>query len=222
MRVAAVGGSAGESNFDPWSSGPSLATLLIVLGRCTAPGVPVEGETNYPATGPSATPSDLTMVDCSQVSGAVGGTLTGLAAMLGTFRAVHGPQSTTSPSEFGATMADGPNAGLPILTARCNTDGLVVSVDQNLAKEETTKTVKASDLPESGLLPADATLVSDRPLPLCEVLTYRSATIAAQTMAHDPYGSFIVELVAGKDNPDLAHIGSLALAYPLGSARHHA
>jgi len=173
-------------------------------GGSAAPATP----TGSIASTAAATPNDLNSVNCPGTGGADGGTLTGLGATLGEFRKAHGPQDSAASAEFGATIRGAGNDGLHEFSARCSTLGIVVSVNQYLAKVASASAVKKA-LNGYGILPADAKLVSDTtPMP-CEILMFKSASLAASANIQDPDGTFLVELQGSVEIPDLKHVDSL-------------
>lgn len=194
----------------------AIVALLLVAGcggtQFTAPPTALHSDFGSSSIvgGPAQpTPDDLTSVDCPGGGGPTGGALSGLGATLGAFTAAHGPQDPQYPAQFGPTISGGVNDLLPTFTARCSSGGTIVSVAQNLAVEAPAVAVKA-DLAGYGIMPPDATLVSDSTPTPCEILMYHSAAIAAVDDASDPAGTFLVELIPGSDAPgDLSRVGSL-------------
>ncbi len=190
-----------------------LALLVLVVTACGDGAV--ELTTQPPATSSGATnallqtPNDLASVNCPLAGPPSGGSLIGLAATLDVFAASHGPQDPKHLADFGGTISGGPNAGVSVFTARCSPGGTIVSVDQTLSAAMTAKTVKAA-LKGYGILPADATLVSDTVPTPCEILIYHSAAIAAIADASDPAGTFLVELTPSNEAPgDLNKVDGL-------------
>lgn len=184
----------GPAMREPLLPGFSTVVIVVVLavstGGCGGP--PSASDNAIPANTPGATPDDAASVNCPANGGPSSGTLTGLGATIGQFRQAH-PQDPQYSSQFGATITGGANAGLPELTARCSTGGVIVSVHQNLSGVMSDAQVKAS-LVSLGIAPADAALQSVKTLSTCEIFFYQSASIGSDPGANDTAGTFLVEL----------------------------
>jgi len=168
--------------------------ILITLAACSEGGTSGTPGNGTPANTLGATPNDLASVNCPGRGGPTIGTLTGLGATIGQFRNAH-PQDAKYTSQFGATIAAGPNIGLPELSARCSAEGVIVSVDQHLDGSMSDSQVQASII-SLGIAPSDAQFQSERPPGTCEILYYSSASIAADPGANDTAGTFLVELTS--------------------------
>jgi len=182
------------------------ATLLVTIAGCGEASTPTS---TGPANTPGATPNDAASVNCPGSGGPSGGSLTGLGATIGQFRHAQ-PQDSAYTSEFGATIAGGPNNGLHELSARCSAGGVIVSVDQNLSRPMSEAQVKTS-ITSLAIAPADAQFQSEKTPGACAILFYKSASIASDPGANDTAGTFLVELqnpasVAGWDP---SHVVSL-------------
>ncbi len=169
-------------------------SLLISLVACGQGGTSTTSDNGGPANTPGATPNDLASFNCPGGGGPSSGNLTGLGATIGQFREAH-PQDPKYTSDFGATIAGGPNNGLHELSARCSAGGVIVSVDQHLSEPISDTDVKASII-SLGIAPSDAQFQSARPPGTCEILDYSSASIAADPGANDTAGTFLVELTS--------------------------
>jgi len=196
--------------------GRMLASLFVGLAILGLPAAAVGcGETSStagstePANTPGASPDDAASVNCPSSGGPSSGSLTGLGATIGQFRQAH-PQDPKYTSQLGATISGGVNNGLPELTARCSTGGVIVSVDQNFAAAMSAAKVKASMI-SLGIAPADSVFQSATTLATCEIYYYVSASIGADPGANDTAGTFLVELEPPADgsiwNP--ANVASL-------------
>ncbi|MDQ6877351.1 MAG: hypothetical protein M3082_06570 [Candidatus Dormibacteraeota bacterium] len=184
-----------------------VALATIGCGTSGSGAAPVETPSGS-VTSALATPNALNSVDCPGTGGPDGGALSGLGATLCRFRSAHGPQDSAASAEFGVTITGGSNDGLHEFSAQCSTLGIVVSVNQYLAKAASAAVVKKA-LKGYGILPADAKLLSDEtPLP-CEFLIYKSASLAVEANIQHPDGTFLVELQASIQTPDLKHVDSL-------------
>src|SRR5439155_10289106 len=158
---------------------------------------------------PGATPNDATSVNCPGRGGPASGSLTGLGATIGQFRQAH-PQDHKYTSDFGATIAGGPNNGLHELSARCSAGGVIVSVDQNLDGSMSEAQVKTS-LTSLGIAPTDAQFQSEKTPGARAILFYKSASIANDPGANDTAGTFLVELMNPATVPgwDPSNVASL-------------
>ena len=169
------------------------ALILVALTAETSCGGSTTSSGVVPANTPGATPDSATNVNCPASGGPSSGTLTGLGATIGQFRAAH-PQDSRYASDFGGTISGGPNDGLHELTASCSSGGLVVLVAQRLNQPVTDSKAKAS-LIALGIAPADAQFQSAETPGACEILYYQSASLASDSGANDTAGTFRVELV---------------------------
>ena len=196
---------------------PTLCAGLVFLGLVSATvgcgETPSTGNSNEPANTPGASPNDAASVNCPGSGGPSSGTLTGLGATIGQFRQVH-PQDPKYTSQFGATITGGVNNGLPELTARCSTGGVIVSVDQNFDAAKTAAQVKASMM-ALGIAPADSVFQSAQTLATCEIYYYGSPSIASDPGANDNAGTFVVELEPPADGSTWNPANVASLIYDL-------
>jgi len=183
-----------------------LGLIVATVGCGETSSTPGSAE---PANTPGASPDDSASVNCPASGGPSSGSLSGLGATIGQFRQAH-PQDPKYTSQFGATITGGVNNGLPELTARCSTGGVIVSVNQNFDTVMSAAKVKASMM-SLGIAPADSVFLSATTMATCEIYYYVSASIAGDPGANDTAGSFLVELeppaaVTGWDPANVASV----------------
>jgi hypothetical protein len=186
----------------------AVALLILLLAGCSDGASESLGPPTAPVVSP--TPNILASVVCPPGStGPSSGALTGLGATIGAFAAAHAPQDPQDPSKFGGTVTGGPNDGAPTFTAHCSTGGTIVSVLQNLSAEAPAMDLKTA-LKGYGIVPPDATLITDTTPSPCETFIYHSDALAAVPDASDPAGTFLVQLNPGADAPgDLDRVATL-------------
>ena len=164
------------------------AAVVGILAGCGQ----TQATSGSPSGIPEATPNMSGLNDCPASGGPTTGELTGLGATIGQFRQAH-HQGPSHANWFGDLISGGPNDGLPELSARCSDRGVIVAVIQYLANSMTEAQVKAS-LPSLGMVPRDSQLQSIQPRKACEELFFKSQSIAADSLAKDPTGTFLVSL----------------------------
>ncbi len=170
---------------------------IVVLTACGSTGTGASTET--PAAAAGTTPNALSLVNCPPTGqGPTGGSLTGLGASIGAFADTHQPVDRQYNGEFGQVWSGQVNKDLHEFSTRCTQSGYVGSVTHNLGSPATADQAKASITHD--LAPSDAKQTDDKVFGPCELVFYKSATLATVLGMNDPDGTFVVELGSTTNN----------------------
>ena len=175
--------------------------------------------TGHPRLADASRPAGIPEGTACPAHGPGGQPLIGLGATIEVFRSSFGPQSRYRLYDFGEQLASGPNQGAHQFGATCSPGGHVLTMTWNLPATLSVSSVRVNLL-LSGLIPADSVEMRDvTRAPTCELLVFRSPTLAREMADTDPTGVIAAEMTGSPSGPfDATAVSSVLLTMNEGAS----